>query len=163
MKAAYFYQALLPWCVVGTKILKEQWVQLAFHFRVVSGQSTYTPLVFLFLLFQTNNLSVLSSWLSTIFSSSETSIGLSVEGESPSNPTMKSKKGSMSEKEAGEDGVTRRTCRPCVGDWDWDVDWRAPILIVWWHLDSGESRRVIMTYAEFGQCHFLCYSNNERL
>lgn len=75
------------------------------------------PLVSWLLLFQTRRLRVLSSWSSTIFSSCDTSMLWCKASSSPSNPTMKSKKGSIVVFEAGEEGVTRRTCSALDGGW----------------------------------------------
>ena len=48
-----------------------------------------------------------------------------------STPTKKSKNGSISVSDAGDDGVTRRTWSAFAGgDWPWssDSDWEAPML-----------------------------------
>lgn len=85
------------------------------------------PRVCLLLLFHTSKFNVRFSWLSTIFSSSEASMALSDDSESPSNPTTKSKNGSIFAWNAGDEGVTLSTCKPWWGVSEWDVDCPAPM------------------------------------
>ena len=74
---------------------------------------------------QTRRLSCLSSFDSTMRSSSDAS--MSDENGLSSRPTTKSKKGSRSVCEAGEAGVTRRMCSPRDGCRSEACDCPAPI------------------------------------
>jgi hypothetical protein len=73
------------------------------------------PLVACDLLFQTSKLRLLPSFFSTSASSSVASRDFLEDWVSPSKPTTKSKKASMFVCDAGDDGVTRRTCKARVG------------------------------------------------